>query len=208
MALEALQRIGRLYQNSKLNLSVLNSVKPGVRNTAKSNRLTYPGLLKIRPGIAPGSSSAKAINYILKRWPALCRYAETGHLPIGNNPVDNSIRPIAIGKKNWLFAGERAGQRARLNSTESTQPLGSKIPWKNYPLGPIAELTSYYRWQKWTRWMTSGSGYFGRIQRKILNALSGCAWFVLVASEAAIKSKWVRFGIAAIKFESLSECSF
>jgi len=36
-----------------------------------------------------------------------------GHLPIDNNPVENTIRPIALGKKNWLFAGsERAGQRA------------------------------------------------------------------------------------------------
>ena len=39
--------------------------------------------------------------------------AYTGHLPIDNNPVENVIRPIALGKKNWLFAGsERAGQRA------------------------------------------------------------------------------------------------
>ena len=38
---------------------------------------------------------------------------ETGYSPIDNNPVENAIRPIALGKKNWLFAGsERAGQRA------------------------------------------------------------------------------------------------
>ena len=38
---------------------------------------------------------------------------ETGNLPIDNNPVENAIRPIALGKKNWLFAGsERAGKRA------------------------------------------------------------------------------------------------
>ena len=49
----------------------------------------------------------------MKRWSSLIRYAETGHLPIDNNPVENTIRPIALGKKNWLFAGsERAGQRA------------------------------------------------------------------------------------------------
>jgi hypothetical protein len=41
------------------------------------------------------------------------RYADAGDLPIDNNPVENAIRPIAIGKKNWLFAGsERAGRRA------------------------------------------------------------------------------------------------
>src|SRR5471030_2420525 len=63
--------------------------------------------------IAAGSSTAKAIDHALKRWPALARYAESGSLPIDNNPVENAIRPIAIGKKNWLLTGsERAGRRA------------------------------------------------------------------------------------------------
>jgi transposase len=63
-------------------------------------------------GVADGSA-ARAMNYTIKRWPALIRYAGTGHLPIDNNPVENCIRPIAIGKKNGLFTGsERAGQRA------------------------------------------------------------------------------------------------
>jgi len=44
---------------------------------------------------------------------SLARYAHTGHLPIDNNPIENVIRPIAIGKKNWLFTGsKRASQRA------------------------------------------------------------------------------------------------
>jgi transposase len=43
----------------------------------------------------------------------LARYAETGHLPIDNNPTENCIRPIAVGRRNWLFRGsERTGQRA------------------------------------------------------------------------------------------------
>jgi hypothetical protein len=57
--------------------------------------------------------AARAIDYTLNRWPSLVRYAHTGNLPIDNNPVENAIRPIALGKKNWLFAGsERAGKRA------------------------------------------------------------------------------------------------
>lgn len=63
--------------------------------------------------VAAGSGTAKAIAHALKRWPALELYAGSGSLPIDNNPVENAIRPIAIGKKNWLFAGsERAGRRA------------------------------------------------------------------------------------------------
>ena len=70
-------------------------------------------LRQTRVMVANGSGLAKAIDYSLKRWPALSRYATDGRLPIDNNPVENIIRPIAIGKKNWLFTGsERAGKRA------------------------------------------------------------------------------------------------
>jgi hypothetical protein len=63
--------------------------------------------------IAPNSGMAKALAHALKRWPSLVVYAQSGDIPIDNNPVENCIRPIALGKKNWLFAGsERAGCRA------------------------------------------------------------------------------------------------
>ena len=64
-------------------------------------------------GLAKAMALGQPLDYSLKRWPALIRYATDGRLPIDNNPVENIIRPIAIGKKNWLFTGsERAGQRA------------------------------------------------------------------------------------------------
>ena len=56
---------------------------------------------------------AKAIDYSLGRWPALVRFVDDGTLPIDNNWVENRIRPIALGRSNWLFAGSlRAGKRA------------------------------------------------------------------------------------------------
>jgi hypothetical protein len=70
-------------------------------------------LLKTRVTVANGGGTAKAIDYTLKRWAALSRYAKDGRLPIDNNPVENVIRPIALGSKNWLFTGsESAGKRA------------------------------------------------------------------------------------------------
>jgi len=55
----------------------------------------------------------RAIDYSLKRWDALVRYQESGDLPIDNNWVENQIRPWALGRSNWLFAGSlRSGQRA------------------------------------------------------------------------------------------------
>jgi len=67
----------------------------------------------VRPTVAGGSGIAKALDYTIKRWPALLRYLDDGRYPIDNNSVENAIRPIALGKKNWLFAGSlSAGQRA------------------------------------------------------------------------------------------------
>jgi len=66
-----------------------------------------------RPKIPDGSATAKAIDYSLNRWAALTRFIDDGELPIDNNWVENQIRPIAIGRNNWLFAGSlRAGKRA------------------------------------------------------------------------------------------------
>jgi transposase len=63
--------------------------------------------------VSEGSAIAKALDYSLKRWDALTRYLEDGHVPIDNNWVENQIRPWAIGRSNWLFAGSlRAGKRA------------------------------------------------------------------------------------------------
>ncbi len=66
-----------------------------------------------RSQLTNGTRTAKAIDYSLKRWAALVRYLDDGHLPIDNNWVENQIRPWALGRSNWLFAGSmRSGQRA------------------------------------------------------------------------------------------------
>ena len=59
------------------------------------------------------------------------RYVDDGNLPIDNNPIENAIRPIAIGKKNWLFAGsERAGKRAAaIQSLLGTAKLNGLEPY-------------------------------------------------------------------------------
>ena len=71
------------------------------------------GLTQQRRKLPEGSATIKAIDYSLNRWAALTRYIDDGNLPADNNWVENQIRPIAIGRSNWLFAGSlRAGQRA------------------------------------------------------------------------------------------------
>ena len=88
-------------------------------------------LLQERMKLAPRSATTKAVDYTLRRWEALERYAHSGHLPIDNNPIENCIRPIAIGKKNWLFTGsERAGKRAAaIQSLIGTARLNGLDPY-------------------------------------------------------------------------------
>ncbi len=62
-------------------------------------------LRKIRPQVSPKSQLAEAINYTLKQWPYILRYLRHGIAEIDTNWVENEIRAIALGKKNWLFIG-------------------------------------------------------------------------------------------------------
>jgi len=115
MALEALTRIGQLYyiEQQGMELSIEARLQIRTEQSQQSLNALHEWLIQTRIKTANGGGSAKALDYTLKRWPSLIRYAETGHLPIDNNPVENVIRLIALGKKNWLFTGsERAGQRA------------------------------------------------------------------------------------------------
>ncbi|POZ51292.1 IS66 family transposase [Methylovulum psychrotolerans] len=100
MAWEALQRISVLYaveaEGKALGIAARQQLR--AEKSQPQLRAFHDWLLKTRTVTAPGGASAKALDYTLKRWPALVRYAETGHLPIDNNPVENCIRPIALGK--------------------------------------------------------------------------------------------------------------
>ena len=65
--------------------------------------------------VLPKSAIAKAIAYALHRWGNMARYLTDGKLEIDNNLVENSIRPAAIGRKNYLFAGSHeAAQRTAM----------------------------------------------------------------------------------------------
>jgi transposase len=65
--------------------------------------------------VLPKSPIGKALQYSIPRWDNLMAYLYDGHLEIDNNPAENAIRPIALGRKNYLFAGsERGAQRAAM----------------------------------------------------------------------------------------------
>jgi hypothetical protein len=131
VAEESLRRIGRLYEVERTGKDLTFEERKILRQDARLElQKFYDWLSQIRRGTANGSGLSKACDYVLRRWPAFARYAQTGDLPIDNNPVENIIRPIAIGKKNWLFAGsERAGQRAAaIQSLMATANLNGLEP--------------------------------------------------------------------------------
>ena len=115
IAQEALNRIAVLYAIEAQGKDMKIAERTQLRQAQAEPLLQslHDWLRQTRATVASGGGTAKAIDYSLKRWPALIRYAMDGRLPIDNNPLENNIRPIAIGKKNWMFVGsERAGKRA------------------------------------------------------------------------------------------------
>ena len=115
IAQQALDYIGQLYGVER----AVKHLNPDARRQARQTQSRpladafYQWMLLQRQKITDGSATAKALDYSLKRWTALTQFLDDGRLPIDNNWIENQIRPIAIGRNNWLFAGSlRAGQRA------------------------------------------------------------------------------------------------
>ena len=66
-----------------------------------------------RAKLSRGNDLAKAMDYMLKRWPAFTRFLDDGRICLSNNAAERALRGIALGRKSWLFAGsDRGGQRA------------------------------------------------------------------------------------------------
>ena len=115
VAESALQQIGVVYEIEREVHNLTPDERQRIRQ-ARSRPLLdalHRWMLLTRQKITDGSATAKALDYSLKRWAALTRFVDDGRLPVDNNWIENQIRPIAIGRSNWLFAGSlRAGKRA------------------------------------------------------------------------------------------------
>ncbi|MFQ5917587.1 MAG: IS66 family transposase [Candidatus Binatia bacterium] len=67
---------------------------------------------ELKPATLPSEPLRKAMDYALNQRQALCRYLDDGQLKPDNNTAENAIRPLALGRKNWMFAGSERGARA------------------------------------------------------------------------------------------------
>ena len=88
-------------------------------------------LTEQRRKLANADVTAKAIDYSLSNWRALTRYLDDGNVPIDNNAAENAVRPLCVGRKNWLFVGsQQAGERAAVvMSLIESAKLNGHDPW-------------------------------------------------------------------------------
>jgi len=94
-------------------------------------KMLHSWLTEQRLKLANADATAKAIDYALSSWRALMHYLDDGNVPIDNNAAENAIRPLCLGRKNWLFVGSaQAGERAAvLMSLIESAKLNGHDPW-------------------------------------------------------------------------------
>ena len=112
---KALTYFGQIYDIERTVVDAAYQIRHQVRqqHTRPIMEALREWMVLQRSQVPVGSATAKALDYSLRRWEALARFLDDGRLPIDNNHLEGQIRPIAVGKHNWLFAGSlRAGQRA------------------------------------------------------------------------------------------------
>jgi transposase len=113
-ATEIMARIARLYRVE----SAAKEMAPQDRCTLRQEQARpsidriFTRLEQLKPAILPSEPLSKAADYALNQQEALTRYLEDGRLKPDNNTAENAIRPLALGRKNWLFTGSERGGRA------------------------------------------------------------------------------------------------
>jgi transposase len=151
---EALQRIGQLFDVERAATGRAPEQRRLLRQSAA--RPVMDGLAAFLDAsltqISGRSDLAKAIRYARSRWIALTRYLDDGTLEISNNAAERAIRPLALGRKNYMFAGSDAGgeraaaaytliETAKLNGLDPEAYLRDVIGRiADHPINRIAEL--------------------------------------------------------------------
>jgi len=154
LAAEAMKRIGELYAIEE----EIRGRSPGERLQVRQAR-AKPLLESLRDWLQASlaklskkSETASAIQYALGRWTALMRYCDDGRVEIDNNAAERALRAVAIGRKNYLFAGSDAGGEraaamysligsAKLNGLDPEAYLREVLDHiADHPINRIAEL--------------------------------------------------------------------
>jgi transposase len=144
LALEAVQRLDALFAIEREILG-LPPAERLARRQARSAPLVAEleaWMIATRDKLSRGHDLAKAMAYMLRRWPSFTRFLDDGRICLTNNAAERALRGVALGRKAWLFCGsDRGGQRAAvLYSLIATARLNDVDPqaWLADVLGRIA----------------------------------------------------------------------
>jgi transposase len=162
IAAEALRRIAELYAIEASIRCRTAEERQSVRNTQSRPLVeAMKPWLETQLGRIPGRGGlAEAIRYTLSRWPALCHFLNDGRIDLDNNSVERAIRPVALGRKNHLFAGSDGGAErwatvcsliasAKLNDVEPFTYLRDILQrmTEGHPMSRLDELLPW-NWPK------------------------------------------------------------
>ena len=132
IASEAVKRIDALFAIER----EINGLAPPQRVAVRTERsrplvvALETWLREQRARVSKNSDTGKAIEYSLKRWAALTRFLDDGRLCMTNNAAERELRAIAVGRRNWTFAGSDEGGRraAALYTLIATAKLNDVDP--------------------------------------------------------------------------------
>ena len=108
-AIYAIKLIAKLYAIEKSLIDALPETRYEERLEKSKpiiNKLKL-WLDETKPKVAPKTALGEALTYLNNQWPRLIAYLQDGRYPMDNNPVENAIRPFAVGRKNWLCVSRR-----------------------------------------------------------------------------------------------------
>ena len=154
IAIEAVERIDALFAMEREINGRTAQERLGTRNERSRPLVTAleTWLREQRAKLSSQSETAKAIAYCLTRWIALTRFLDDGRLCMSNNAAEREMRPVAMGRKNWTFAGSDVGgqraaaiytliQTARLNDVDPQAWLADVlVRLQDHPAKRIGEL--------------------------------------------------------------------
>ncbi len=149
IAIEAVKRIDALFAIER----EINGRSPEERLAIREVR-SRPLVAELeawlhqkRTTLSAKSQVAKAIDYMLKRWPAFTRFLEDGRVCLSNNAAERALRGIAVGRRNWTFAGSDAGgERAAALYSLRPSRAGS---WRG--IAPTPTVDAWRRSLEWVR---------------------------------------------------------
>jgi len=120
IALEAVRRIDAVFDVEReiVGQSAAERLKVRTERSVDLVEALLTWLRVERAKLSRHAEVAKAIDYMLKRWPAFTRFLDDGRICLTNNAAERALRGLALGRKSWLFAGsERGAERAAVMYT-------------------------------------------------------------------------------------------